>query len=505
MQEGVALEAVEFAGPPEARQPDPHLRLERRHARRDGRRRRRATTPPSASRPSASTCRRSTATRWTRSSRPSSAPRRPAAASRSSSSPRRSSARASPRSRARRRRTARAARSSPTPRARASACRAEHFYVSPEVSAFFAEHEQGARRRRTTAWTQDLRGVEGRRTRSSPSELGTLARLRAHAARATRSSARPTPPTLLAAIPEFPADTKIATRKAGPGRAPAARREGAAAHRRQRRSLRLDAELHRRSQGGRRRLQARPPQRAQHPLRHSRARHVLDPERHRRARHLPPERRDVPRLRRLLPRRRSASRRSATCRSSTSSRTTASASARTARRTSRSRPSPACASSRISTSFAPPIPRRRRARSSPRSSAPTARRCSRSRARPCRCSARSRSQTRREGVLKGGYIAKKETGAAQAHPARRRQRAAARARGRRRRSAPGTRVVSMPCFSRFDRQPPAYREEVLPRACRKRVAIEATVPSTWATLRRPRRRRRRHRPLRPVGARRRRS
>ena len=68
-----------------------------------------------------------------------------------------------------------------------------------------------------------------------------------------------------------------------------------------------------------------------------------DHERHRRARHLPPERRDVPRVRRLLPRRASASRRSATCRSSTSSRTTASASARTARRTSRSRRSPACA------------------------------------------------------------------------------------------------------------------------------------------------------------------
>lgn len=37
----------------------------------------------------------------------------------------------------------------------------------------------------------------------------------------------------------------------------------------------------------------------------------------------------------------------------------------------------------------------------------------------------------------------------------------------------------MPCFSRFDRQPAEYREEVLPRACRRRVAIEATVSSTW--------------------------
>ncbi|CAN5682734.1 hypothetical protein BH09MYX1_BH09MYX1_59210 [soil metagenome] len=45
---------------------------------------------------------------------------------------------------------------------------------------------------------------------------------------------------------------------------------------------------------------------------------------------------------------------------------------------------------------------------------------------------------------------------------------------------PGTRVVSMPCFSRFDRQPDAYREEVLPRSCRRRASIEATVTSTWA-------------------------
>jgi transketolase len=41
-------------------------------------------------------------------------------------------------------------------------------------------------------------------------------------------------------------------------------------------------------------------------------------------------------------------------------------------------------------------------------------------------------------------------------------------------------VVSMPSFSRFERQPAAYKEEVLPRSCRRRVAIEATVSSTWA-------------------------
>jgi transketolase len=88
-------------------------------------------------------------------------------------------------------------------------------------------------------------------------------------------------------------------------------------------------------------------------------------------------------------------------------------------------------------------------------------------------------KTRREGALKGGYIARKETapldlillsaGSELQHAL-----AAADSLGA------GTRVVSLPSFERFDRQPAAYREEVLPRACRRRVAIEATVTSTWA-------------------------
>jgi transketolase len=41
------------------------------------------------------------------------------------------------------------------------------------------------------------------------------------------------------------------------------------------------------------------------------------------------------------------------------------------------------------------------------------------------------------------------------------------------------RVVSVPCFERFNRQPAAYREEVLPAACRKRVSIEAGVTGLW--------------------------
>ncbi len=43
----------------------------------------------------------------------------------------------------------------------------------------------------------------------------------------------------------------------------------------------------------------------------------------------------------------------------------------------------------------------------------------------------------------------------------------------------GVRVVSVPCFERFNRQSADYRESVLPAACRKRVAIEAGVTGLW--------------------------
>jgi transketolase len=85
---------------------------------------------------------------------------------------------------------------------------------------------------------------------------------------------------------------------------------------------------------------------------------------------------------------------------------------------------------------------------------------------------------RREGVRHGGYIAKKETsklqriilscGSELQHAL-----AAAKTLGR------GTRVVSMPCMERFNRESEEYREEILPRSCRKRVAIEAGVPELW--------------------------
>ena len=43
----------------------------------------------------------------------------------------------------------------------------------------------------------------------------------------------------------------------------------------------------------------------------------------------------------------------------------------------------------------------------------------------------------------------------------------------------GARVVSMPSTSVFDRQDAVYRDAVLPKACRKRIAIEAGVRDFW--------------------------
>ena len=43
----------------------------------------------------------------------------------------------------------------------------------------------------------------------------------------------------------------------------------------------------------------------------------------------------------------------------------------------------------------------------------------------------------------------------------------------------GVRVVSVPCFERFDRQGTDYQEAVMPKACTKRIAIEAGVSGLW--------------------------
>ena len=85
---------------------------------------------------------------------------------------------------------------------------------------------------------------------------------------------------------------------------------------------------------------------------------------------------------------------------------------------------------------------------------------------------------RRRGVLKGGYIAKRESGslttiligsgselqlALQAAEV----------------LGDGARVVSLPSMERFERQSAAYRERVLPSSCKRRVAVEAGVSHIW--------------------------
>ncbi|HYC73175.1 MAG TPA: transketolase [Opitutaceae bacterium] len=88
------------------------------------------------------------------------------------------------------------------------------------------------------------------------------------------------------------------------------------------------------------------------------------------------------------------------------------------------------------------------------------------------------ANTRRNGVLKGGYVAVQETGplthillAAGSEL----QWAVAAAK----QLGAGVRVVSIPSFSRFDSQSKDYRDSVLPPSCRKRVAIEAGVSGLW--------------------------
>src|SRR5438094_2308042 len=85
---------------------------------------------------------------------------------------------------------------------------------------------------------------------------------------------------------------------------------------------------------------------------------------------------------------------------------------------------------------------------------------------------------RREGVARGGYIAKKEAGKLDliilsCGSELQHALAAAKELG------DGARVVSMPCFERFNRESEKYRDDVLPKSCRKRVAIEAGVTEIW--------------------------
>jgi transketolase len=85
---------------------------------------------------------------------------------------------------------------------------------------------------------------------------------------------------------------------------------------------------------------------------------------------------------------------------------------------------------------------------------------------------------RREGVFRGGYVARKEKGKLDLiiMSCGSELQHALVAAGQ---LGDGVRVVSMPCFERFNRQPQEYREQILPNECRKRVAIEAGVTQIW--------------------------
>lgn len=87
-------------------------------------------------------------------------------------------------------------------------------------------------------------------------------------------------------------------------------------------------------------------------------------------------------------------------------------------------------------------------------------------------------ETRREGVLKGAYIARQETAPLSAiilscgseldialEAAKQ--------------AGPGVRVVSMPSMFRFEKQSAEYREAILPSSCKRRVSIEAGVSTPW--------------------------
>jgi transketolase len=85
---------------------------------------------------------------------------------------------------------------------------------------------------------------------------------------------------------------------------------------------------------------------------------------------------------------------------------------------------------------------------------------------------------RRDGVLRGGYVVKKESGKLETiliSCGSELQHAVAAAAE----LGAGVRVVSIPCFELFERQSDDYRESVLPQACTKRVAIEAGVSALW--------------------------
>ena len=88
----------------------------------------------------------------------------------------------------------------------------------------------------------------------------------------------------------------------------------------------------------------------------------------------------------------------------------------------------------------------------------------------------------REGVARGGYILREAAGGApeliMIGTGSELQLAFAAAEALEGEGIP-TRVVSLPCWERFDLQEQAYRDTVLPPAVRKRVSVEIGIPLGW--------------------------
>merc|ERR1712194_530213 len=84
---------------------------------------------------------------------------------------------------------------------------------------------------------------------------------------------------------------------------------------------------------------------------------------------------------------------------------------------------------------------------------------------------------RREGTLKGAYVAKAETAdldliiLATGSEVQHALKVAA--------DLPGARVVSMPCMEVYERQSAEYKESVLPKSCTNTIAMEAGVSGLW--------------------------
>jgi transketolase len=88
---------------------------------------------------------------------------------------------------------------------------------------------------------------------------------------------------------------------------------------------------------------------------------------------------------------------------------------------------------------------------------------------------------RRAGTLRGGYVARRESAPLERiliGTGSELQLALAAAE----QLGAGTRVVSLPSMELFARQPEAYRDEVLPPSCGRRVSVEAGVTLPWGRL-----------------------